>query len=76
MVSERLPRDRLKKKCIEGRGGSFQDGPKMGPRWPKMAPNWFQVGEEEVKMGKMRPKRPRSKHVQKPYKLFYRKNPT
>ena len=40
-----------------------QDDPKMGPRWHNMAPNWFQVGEHEVKMGKIRPKRPRSNHV-------------
>ena len=42
-----------------------QDDPKMGPRWHNMAPNWFQVGEHEVKMGKIRPKRPRSNHIQK-----------
>ena len=45
-----------------------QDDPKMGPRWHNMAPNWFQVGEHEVKMGKIRPKRPRSNHIQKPRK--------
>ena len=43
-----------------------QDGPKMGPRWPKMAPTWLQVGEDEVKMDRIKPQRPKIKKGQKP----------
>ena len=42
-----------------------QDGPKMGQRWPKMASNWLQVGEQEVKMDKIKPQRPKNTNVQK-----------
>ena len=41
-----------------------QNGAKMGPRWPKMVPKWYQVCENEVKMGKIRPKRPKRENVQ------------
>ena len=38
----------------------------MGPRWLKMAPTEVKIGEDEVKMCKMIPRRSQSKSIEKP----------
>ena len=79
-MAPRLPQMAQERRHRGPRWG--RDGPKIAQTGPKMAPNWFQVGEHEVKMGKIRPKRPEGKQIQNLEKIIvfmgseaYRKAP-
>ena len=61
-TAPRLPKMAQERRHRGPRWG--RDGPKIAQTGPKMVQNWFQVGEHEIEMGKIRPKRPRGKHVQ------------